>query len=59
MGLFVQKFVQSWTFEQFFLPRLDWRPVSEESQLAKCWSPRGEANKISYVFVPLLSCLVI
>ena len=44
--------------EQLFLSRLDWKRVTEESQL-KCLSPRREENKIVYVFVPLLSCLPI
>ena len=57
IGLFVQKFQQSWTLSSFFAPfRLE---TSDRRKPAKCWSPRGEANKISYVFVPLLSCLVI
>ena len=33
--------------------------TSDRRKPAKCLSPRREANKIIYVFVPLLSCLAI
>ena len=47
------KFVQSWTFVPFGLE------TSDRRKPAKCMSPCMEANKIIYVFVPLLSCLAI
>ena len=33
--------------------------TSDRRKRAKCLSPRREANKIIYDFVPLLSCLAI
>ena len=47
------KFVQSWTYVLF---RLE---TSDRRKPAKCLGPRMEANKIIYVFVPLLSCFAI
>ena len=36
-----------------------WLETSDRRKPVKCLSPRREANKIIYVFVPLLSCLAI
>ena len=52
----LMKFVQSMDFEQLFLSRLDWRPVTEESQL-NAWARAGKQIKLyMFLFLCFLVC---
>ena len=55
--LFVQSLYKAGLWTVIFVPF--GLKTSDRREPAKCLSPRREANKIVYVFVPLLSCLAI